>query len=263
MGIDEPTAPDSGWDVQAAIAFVRKTSLLKRLDSSPNENVDETVVEIDDAWDVRLSTVHTSGEAVCYRLIVEPRGTSQRGWTASLWMLPGGVTSSLLRKIPIASILDLLDQVRTGERGASTRVMNAEGGRVRGPMPVSDEWICVVAAAYVLGFIETPHAPLRGAVAALGEGYSYATIREHVQRARDKGFLASTKRGRARLELGPRWREVISLLHEALPADIRTDASNAPMADVVQGLFQRVLDCSDEETASQILRNMVSAFHPR
>jgi hypothetical protein len=120
MGTEEPTAPDSGWDVQTAIAFVRATGLLKHLDSSPNENIEETVVEIDDAWDVRLSTVHASGEAVCYRLIVEPRGTSQRGWTASLWRPPGGITSSLLRKIPVASILDVLDQVRAGEREGST-----------------------------------------------------------------------------------------------------------------------------------------------
>jgi hypothetical protein len=102
--------------------------------------------------------------------------------------------------------------------------VSAEGGRLRGPMPLSDEWICVVAGPYVLGFMTKPQAPLQGAVAALSEGYSYATVREHVQRARDKGFLASTKPGQARLELGPRWREVIGLLHECLPAEIRTVA---------------------------------------
>lgn len=263
MGGEEPTPPESEWDVQAAIAALRTAGLLKRLDSSRNENVYETVVEFDDEWDVRLSTVHASGEAVCFRLVVEPRGTSERGWTASLWMPPGGITSSLLRKIPLASLLDFLDDVTAGERGTNTSVVTRKDGRLRGPMPLSDDWICVVAAAYVLGFMTSPQAPLQGAVAALGEGYSYGTVREHVQRARDQGFLASTKRGQARLELGPRWLEVISLMHESLPAEIRAEASNAPMANVVEGMFQLVLDCPDEEAASQVLRDLASAMHPK
>lgn len=263
MGGKEPTPPEGERDVQAAIAAVRMVGLLRHLDNSRNENIDETTVELDDGWDVRLSTGHASGEAVCFRLVVEPRGTAGRGWTASLFTPTGGITSSLLRKIPLASLLDVLDQVRAGERGTSTAVVDGKDGRVRGPMPLSDEWIRVVAAAYVHGFLTKPQAPLQGAVAALGEGYSYGTVREHVQRARDKGFLAPTKQGQSRLELGPRWREVISLLHEALPAEIRAEVSDAPMANVVEGMFQLVLDCSDEEAASQVLRNLVSAMHPR
>jgi hypothetical protein len=171
----------------------------------------------------------------------------------------GGITATLLRKIPLAKILGTVDEDRAHEGHVAAPSVSAKEGRRRGPMPLSDDWIRIVAAAYVLGFMTKPGAPLQGAVAALGEVYPYRTVREHVQRARDKGFLAPTRRGKPQLELGPRWREVILLGNETLPTEIRSEGSSPRIADWLQSMFEGILSCSNEKTASKRLKELALA----
>lgn len=259
MGAKKASELDHDRLLREAIEFVRMGGLLKRLDKSPHEGVGEAVFELGDEWDVRLFTTQASGEAVCYRLVVEPRGTESRGWTASLLMPFGGITSSLLRKIPLASVLEALDEARASEVNAVTPLAGA-GGRLRGPARLSDDWIRVVAAFYVLGIIGTPRAPLQAAVNALGDGYSYKTVREHVQRARAEGFLAPTRQGQAQLELGPRWREVVQLMKDVLLSKIGTDDPHTKEADWLEAVFDVFLSASDQQAASELLRQFAKGI---
>lgn len=122
--------------------------------------------------------------------------------------LPTGITGSLMRQIPLGTLLDYV-RAKIALSGAPkiTATMAAHkpahpGGRT----PMSDELLCSVATAYLR---ETAPGQPSGAVRRIAEEFDRPeeTIRTWIARARKSGWLGPSVKGRAGAEPGPRFFE--------------------------------------------------------
>lgn len=124
-----------------------------------------------------------------------------------------GVTSSLLRKIPVGEILAAVqteiaaELMRRGGEGeafsATLTLMNTEPARTSGRAPLSPQLLREVALAYIA---ENGPGKGPGAMTRLAEKFDKPeeTVRRWVKRARSDGWLGPGAKGRAGAEPGPK-----------------------------------------------------------
>lgn len=137
----------------------------------------------------------SDGRTICAGMIVGKLAPFSAG--------PSEVTSRALRAIPISDLIETA--ISSGELpdsyGAAVRALVEGAPRVAvpkrrpGPNGLSDEYLKMVAAYYRASLEAAPGRPMQWLVEQLDR--SEATVRRHVQRARDKGFLGASTPGKA------------------------------------------------------------------
>jgi hypothetical protein len=118
---------------------------------------------------------------------------------------PGVITTGLLRAIPIGALVDAFrkeyvddlaaEKVFFGGSGVSPYTLPPRTNR-SGPRYFGEEFYQEVAWRYVQALKADPRRPIEW-MKQYYPGYTKANIRDWVYRAREKGYLTSTGRGRA------------------------------------------------------------------
>lgn len=135
------------------------------------------------------------GRIVCRALVVGAISPYSGG--------PREVTSRSLRQIPVAELIEgaIASGQMPGGYGQVVRDLLDKADtltvpkRRPGPNGISDEYLRMVAEMYRTAVEVKPTAPIQWMTVQLDR--SEATVRRHVQRARDKGFLGGAIPGKA------------------------------------------------------------------
>ena len=160
-----------------------------------------------------------NGEAYPFEVTIRP---SAFYGTKTSDLPPGGITSRLLRAVPLGGVIKEYRAQRL--RYAIPALRRTSGPppppRRRGRKGYDESYWAAVAILYLKACTEDPRRPIEWLAREVG-GSSKATIRDQVARSRDLGFLSETLRGRPGGVPGPKleghftdWREALKTFRQ-------------------------------------------------
>jgi hypothetical protein len=193
-------------------------------------------IVVDEQWLAAVRLAMQDGRVVVSEVRVFPREREPGAGVAGLWsaevlgpvaVVPrGGLTSRLLRKVPlgevpahVVSVLSAWDKVRGPLKAlASDTVREGFPGVVLNPRPRPerasgrpDVFYAQLAAAYVRAVTRGSRHPVAELAARRG-GVDPAKVRDMLHEARERGLLSEGTQGKAEGHLLPRAKQILRLL---------------------------------------------------